>query len=168
LPLLIAELQSVDENKNHILAVNFSIRKFRSSDKYSVLELLKLNTPEYFAPQEEADLVYFLDTKADHYFVVEVNNRIVGSGGFTFSEDQDTGIICWDILHPQYKGRSIGTSLVKHRINKLKEFDHVRSIIVRTSQLAYKFYEKQGFKLIEIVEDYWAKGFDLYKMEYLP
>jgi ribosomal protein S18 acetylase RimI-like enzyme len=44
--------------------------------------------------------------------------------------------------------------------------DNITTIMVRTSQLAYKFYEKNGFILKEIEKDYWAKGFDLYSMTY--
>jgi len=38
-------------------------------------------------------------------------------------------------------------------------------ISVRTSQHAYKFYEKMGFELVKITNDYWAKNFDLYLMQ---
>ena len=43
----------------------------------------------------------------------------------------------------------------------------VRRITVRTSQLAFGFYEKRGFELKGIEKDYWAEGFDLYRMEYV-
>ena len=56
--------------------------------------------------------------------------------------------------------------LLKYRIEILKSIDGIQKITVRTSQLAYKFYEKQGFTLKEIQRDYWAKGFDMYSMEY--
>ena len=70
------------------------------------------------------------------------------------------------MVHPKYQGQSLGTQLLKYRIEKLKSIDSVRKITVRTSQLAYKFYERQGFTLKETKEDYWAKGFDMYSMEY--
>jgi len=60
----------------------------------------------------------------------------------------------------------LGTKLLNYRIDKLNSFESIQKITVRTSQVAYKFYEKQGFKLFEIKKDYWAEGFDLYNMEY--
>lgn len=32
--------------------------------------------------------------------------------------------------------------------------------------LVYKFYQKQGFVLKATHKDYWAKGIDMYYMEY--
>lgn len=55
---------------------------------------------------------------------------------------------------------------MKHRIDKLNSIDSIKKITVRTSQVTYKFYEKQGFELFEIIKDYWADGFDMYNMEY--
>ena len=44
--------------------------------------------------------------------------------------------------------------------------NEVETILVRTSQLAYQFYEKNGFVLEEMIKDYWAEGFDMFKMKY--
>ncbi|MDQ3191018.1 MAG: GNAT family N-acetyltransferase, partial [Bacteroidota bacterium] len=73
----------------------------------------------------------------------------------------------WDILDPNYQNKGLGSLLLKFRIEKLKEFKSLKRITVRTSQFAYKFYEKNGFELKEIIKDYWAIGFDLYNMNYL-
>ena len=142
------------------------IRDYKNADKKAVLNLLKLNTPNYFSPEEKKDLIYFLEKEIEYYFVIEIDKQIVGCGGFNFSGDKTTGKISWDILHPDFQGKSLGTLLLNYRIEKLKEFKELEKIIVRTTQLVYKFYEKSGFKLIEVSEDYWAKGFHLYKMEY--
>lgn len=143
------------------------IREYNAQDKVAVLNLLKLNTPNYFSPEEEKDLVYYLDNEIEYYFVLEFNDIIVGSGGFNFSGYVTNGKISWDIFHPDHQGKSLGSMLVNYRIEKLKKFKNLKTITVRTSQLVYKFYEKLGFKIIEVVEDYWAKDFHLYKMEYI-
>ena len=134
-----------------------TIREYQPTDKNAVIDLIRQNTPAYFAPKEEADFSNYLDSERELYFVLLLNKKVVGCGGINFTKDKASGKISWDIIHPQYQGKSLGAQLLKYRIEK---------ITVRTSQLAYKFYEKQGFTLKEIQRDYWAKGFDMYSMEY--
>lgn len=141
------------------------IRVYRPEDKAAVLYLLRLNTPAFFAPEEEADLIHYLDEELEYYFVVELEGAIVGSGGFNFSGDKKTGKISWDILHRDFQSKGIGGLLLRHRLERLKAFVGLERIIVRTSQLAYGFYEKHGFRLVEVVKNYWAEGFHLYLME---
>ena len=122
------------------------IREYKNSDKETVLNLLKLNTPKYFSPEEENDLVYYLENEIEYYFVLEFNKQIVGSGGFNFSGDKTTDKISWDILHPNFQGKTLGSTLLNYRIERLKKFKEVKLITVRTSQVVYKFYEKTGFQ----------------------
>ena len=145
---------------------NLFIRKYVSNDKAHIIALLRLNTPEYFSPSEEPDLFHYLENESQNYFVIEFDGKIVGCGGFNFSDDLTVGIISWDIFHPDHQGKGFGSMLTNFRIEKIKEFESVKTIRVRTSQLAFKFYEKFGFKLKEIVKDYWAEGFDMYRMEF--
>lgn len=141
------------------------IRKHTDSDRIRIMELLKLNTPEYFSPEEEEDLIDYLDNHANNYYVIEDDNVIVGCGGFNLSEDGETGKISWDIFDPQSQGKGYGSALTKFRIQRIKEIEGVKIVSVRTSQLVYPFYEKFGLELREVVKDYWAKGFDLYRLD---
>ena len=142
------------------------VRAYQPGDKQVVLHLLKLNTPGYFAPEEEKDLVHYLDHEIEQYFVVEVNKEVVGCGGINLADNKTTGKISWDIMHPGFQGKGLGTLLLHHRIDVLKKTKGIKKITVRTSQVAYRFYEKSGFVLTGKVKDYWAEGFDLYGMEY--
>lgn len=145
---------------------NIKIRTYSENDKAEVLELLKLNTPDFFSKDEEQDLIDYLANEIEEYFVVEYAGKIIGCGGINFAEDRTIGKISWDIFHPAYQGKGIGSSLLNHRIEILKSIKSIKAITVRTSQLAYQFYEKLGFELIEVHKDFWAKGFDLYAMKY--
>ena len=142
------------------------IREYKYIDKNAVLELIRLNIPKYFASSEEDDFSRYLDSEIELYYVLLFDKKLVGCGGINFSDNRMTGKISWDILHPEYQGKSLGTYLLEYRIKKLKSIDSVQRITVRTSQLAYKFYEKRGFELLEVKKDYWARGFDMYRMEY--
>lgn len=143
-----------------------TIRAYELKDEREVINLLRLNTPEYFAIDEEEDLKQYLERERELYYVLLYDGKIVGCGGINFADDNTTGKISWDIFHPEYQGKSLGTKLLRHRIEKLQSIDGIQKITVRTSQVAYKFYEKQGFALVEIIKDYWSDGFDLYNMEY--
>jgi [ribosomal protein S18]-alanine N-acetyltransferase len=143
-----------------------SIREYNAADKPRLLEMLKLNIPTYFAATEWDDYTYYLDHEIEKYYVMEADGVVVGAGGINFEVEQTTAKISWDCVHPEFQGTGIGTALLQHRLEVLKDMTQVREICVRTSQLAYQFYEKNGFELTKTVKDYWAEGFDLYKMVY--
>lgn len=142
------------------------IREYVPTDKEAVMNLIQLNTPAFFAEKESDDLSNYLDTEIELYYVLIFDKNIVGCGGINFAENGTVGKISWDIIHPDYQGKSLGTKLLKYRINILKAIPNIKKITVRTSQVAYKFYEKQGFTLNEIKRNYWAEGFDMYAMQY--
>jgi ribosomal-protein-alanine N-acetyltransferase len=146
---------------------NHTIRPYASADQETLLQLLRLNTPHYFAPEEEADFVHYLKNEREEYFVLEYQGEVIGCGGINYSEDKQTGKISWDIFHPAYHGKGLGSQLLRYRISLLKDRAQVRHITVRTSQLVYAFYEKNGFQLVKVIKEYWAPGFDLYKMVYM-
>jgi len=143
-----------------------TIREYQPTDKNEVINLIKLNIPKYFAVDEEEDFNRYLETERELYYVILFDQKIVGCGGINFEDKNTTAKISWDILHPDYQGKSLGTKLLQYRIDKLKSIVSIQKIVVRTSQVAFKFYEKQGFQLKEAVKDYWAEGFDLYHMEF--
>ena len=157
------------------------IRKYSTKDIENLLNLIRLNTPKYFNPKEEADFIYYLDNEIEDYFVVEENSVIVGCGGINYDENnaviswdiihpeyskkENTAVISWDIIHPGHHGKGIGKKLLEYRVNFVKENSDYKTIVVRTSHLTDKFYEKLGFKLEFIKKDYWAEGYDLYQMK---
>ena len=150
-----------------VMNENITIRKYASADKEYVINLFRLNTPKYFAASEEEDLVYYLSHHIENHYVVACGDKLWGCGGFTLSDDLSTGKISWDIFHPDHQGKGLGSILTKYRIEKIQEHKTIKSISVRTSQVAFKFYERFGFNLKETIKDYWAEGFDLYRMEYM-
>ena len=141
------------------------IKEYSESDKPEVIKLLQLNTPEYFDPSEEIEFIDYLDNKIEDYFVVLRKSKIVGAGGINYFPDENTSRISWDMIHPEYQGKGVGKELTQYRINLIKSSSkNIELIVVRTSQLTFKFYQKMGFTLDKIEKDFWAKGFDLYQM----
>lgn len=141
------------------------IRPYTSNDKPQLIELFRLNTPPYFAPEEEAWFSNYLDTEVEDYFVLEENDRILGCGGLNYEDDSTSAFLSWGIIHPDFHGQGLGAKLTRHRLEFLITKPTLKRCIVRTSQRTYEFYEKMGFTLKESKKDFWAPGLDLYYME---
>lgn len=141
------------------------IRKYTTKDKTKVLELLKLNTPEYFDPSEESDFNHYLDNEIEDYFVYEENSKLLGCGGINYFPNEKLARISWDMMHPDFHGKGIGRALVQYRLDHIKANPTIECIEVRTSQFAANFYAKMGFALESVEKDYWAKDYDLYLMK---
>lgn len=141
------------------------IRSYRDTDLEAVIRLLQLNTPQYFALAEEKELRNYLTDEKEDYYVVELNHELVAAGGINYNVDsKDSVRIAWDIVHPTQQRQGIGNQLLAYRIKQIENKKVYSEIIVRTSQLAFRFYEQNGFTLTAIEKDYWAMGFDLYLM----
>lgn len=62
-----------------------TIREYQPTDKNAVIDLIRQNTPAYFAPKEEADFSNYLDSERELYFVLLLNKKVVGCGGINFT-----------------------------------------------------------------------------------
>ncbi len=142
------------------------IRAYRPSDKPVLLDIMRRNTPAFFAESELTDFENYLEDHLEKYFVIISERIVAGAGGINFSPENKTATISWDMIHPESHGKKLGQKLLQYRLSLLKSAGDVEKVIVRTSQLAFGFYEKNGFNLEKTVKDYWAEGFDLYFMTY--
>ena len=141
-----------------------SIRKYKADDKEQLVEIFKRNVPQYFAESEIEDFQIYLAEKIQDYYVVILAGKVIASGGINYDKERQLAKISWDIVDTPHHLTGIGTQLLKHRLTIIANKKDIKSVIVRTSQHAFGFYEKKGFKLLERHKDYWAPGFDMYKM----
>lgn len=142
------------------------IRAYENTDKEALITILTANVPQYFAEAEIVDFRNYLASEIELYYIAEINGKVVAGGGINFAENNTIGYISWDFVDQEKQGRGIGSLLLKHRLHILQSIPSIQRISVRTSQLAYGFYQSHGFSLTEVKQNYWAQGFDLYKMEY--
>ena len=140
------------------------IRKYKPEDRTALLQIIKNNTPKYFAETEIEDYKTYLEEEIQDYFVAELDDKIIAGAGINYDRDKQIAKISWDIVDIGFHKQGIGSLLLNHRLEIIANRKNIKSIIVRTSQHAYAFYEKNGFKLLERHKDYWAEGFDMYKM----
>jgi ribosomal protein S18 acetylase RimI-like enzyme len=95
------------------------------------------------------------------------DGQLIGCGGVNYKENQ--AWISWDMIDPRYHGQGFGKLLLNFRLQKIRERNQEKTIRVRTSQHAFRFYLKLGFYLTEIREDYWSQAIHLYDMrQHLP
>ena len=67
------------------------IREYLTTDKEVVMNLIKLNTPNFFAKEEVNDLSNYLDKGIELYYVLLVDGKVVGCGGINFAEKRTIG-----------------------------------------------------------------------------
>jgi N-acetylglutamate synthase-like GNAT family acetyltransferase len=140
------------------------INRYIVDNQSDLIAILRLNTPNYFAYEEEADFIKYMEEEREDYYVINQHHSIIGCGGINYSSDKNIAILSWDILHPDHQRKGLGKLLFDFRMAHITS-QNISNIVVRTSQLAYPFYQKQGFAVTETIKDYWAKGLDLVKME---
>jgi [ribosomal protein S18]-alanine N-acetyltransferase len=140
------------------------IRPYTFADKPALLALLQLNVPRYFHASEANDFAEYLDRHLESYFVVEENGEIIGAAGINYFPEDTLARFSWDMVHPDFQGKGIGTKLTRYRIAQIRNTPGISCIVVRTTQLVHPFYRKLGFVLEKTEKDFWAPGFDLYQM----
>ena len=67
------------------------IRVYEATDQPRLLELLRVNTPAYFAPKEEADFIRYLSIHQEEHFVWEEEGIVLACGGGNWYPDSDHG-----------------------------------------------------------------------------
>jgi ribosomal protein S18 acetylase RimI-like enzyme len=141
------------------------IRPFKKEDAATLIEVFKLNTPQYFDSNEVNDFTDYLASHSDTYLTIEYEGKIAGGTGYYVKESDRSGRITWIFFHPNYSGIGLGRQAVEHCLAILKQNPQVEKLVVTTSQLAYRFFEKFGYGLVKTEKDFWGPGLDLYEME---
>lgn len=131
--------------------------------KSQIMEIFHKNTPKFFAKEEAGDFELFLIENASNYFILKSIGEVAGGGGFYKSGN--TGYLAWNMLDPKFLGQGFGKALVNHCLDRMKANRNLSHIEVNTSQHAYKFYLKFGFRVKEHKKDFRDTGLDLYRME---
>lgn len=129
-----------------------------------LLGLLEAHIPQFFAPAERLDFAAYLLRESDDYYVVEEHGEVIAGGGINYLPARSEARISWDVVHPDYQGTGVGSRLVLFRLKEIYKQPAIKRVVVRTSQMAFRFYEKFGFQLVQVEKDFWAKGYDLYEM----
>ena len=140
------------------------IRQFKHHDLKQLLAIFGKNIPQFFAPHEMAEYVDYLTNYPSNYFVIEYEGAAAGGAGYRLTGNGVSGSITWIFFDPMFKGHGLGRMTITYLMKELKVVHKVDAVQVRTSQLAYRFFEKFGFEITSTTKDFWAPGLDLYEM----
>jgi len=129
------------------------------------VSIFKSNVPVFFSSEEEVLFSnYLLKPSINYYVVLNSSNNLIASGGYEYEKDKDIVSLTWGMVDYKYHNLGYGTSLTEYRLQKIKkEFSHC-SVELNTSQKTFKFYQKFGFQIIKITQNYYAPGLDRYDL----
>ncbi|MBE5942814.1 MAG: GNAT family N-acetyltransferase [Lachnospiraceae bacterium] len=112
------------------------------------------------APELQVYVKDFGKQEGDMCLVAEVDDKIVGAVWVRIMDDYghiEDGVPSFAIsLYKEYRGRGIGTSLMKQMLAELKKKGYQKtSLAVQKENYAVRMYKKVGFKIMsENAEEY--------------
>ncbi|AQG79685.1 GNAT family N-acetyltransferase [Spirosoma montaniterrae] len=144
------------------------IRPYEPTDTEALMGVFRKNVPHAFGEEETADYIQFLQDMPVSYVVAEHAGQLVGACGYFIPNDGTPARLVWIFSDPNAKGLGTGSALVRYCLNAIRQQAPNRLIECRTSQVAYRFFERFGFVLHYTRPDYWVPGLDLYYMTLPP
>lgn len=130
------------------------------------IAIFKSNQPLYFVDEELKLFIDFLDHDIENnYYVIEYNGEIQGCGGIFFDYSSKEAGLSWGMVHSDYHKKGIGKALTIFRLELMKQQFPGAVFKIDTSQHTAGFYEKRGFRILQIIPDGYAKGLDKYIMK---
>lgn len=136
--------------------------------KFKVIEIFKSNCPKYFDPNDEKELIEFLEQFTDeNYLVVFDKKKIIGCGGH-FTKDKKHGI-AWTMFERNSIGQKgllkVADSFFSEIETRINNENKGYDVYVDTTQLLENFFNRYGFKTYQIIQNGFGKGLDEYKMK---
>lgn len=150
-------------------------RPYEENYKEGCMTAFRSNMPDYFATAEVEEFEFFLDKISKqtiplktYYYVVGMENRVIGCGGFGDKEDTGTITLAWGLIHHDFHKKGLGEKLLEFRIRHIRQIYPAVPVFLDTTQFTFPFFEKYGFVVTEITPDYYAKGMHRYDMVLKP
>ena len=140
-----------------------TFRPYSTSDREACLAIFDANCPAFFAVQERADYMSFLDAGPVGYEVCETAGRVVAAFGLA-DDDGSGAILCWIMLDPGSQRAGIGSAIMKRVITRGRS---TQSSLIRiaASHKSAPFFARFGAVAKGRTEDGWGPGLHRIDME---
>ena len=139
-----------------------TIRQFQPIDTFKVIKLASITLTEQYNPTLFS---FFYETYPQGFVVAEQNHKIIGFLIGIKLKTNKTKILMISV-EPRYQRQKIGESLLNEFIKiTTKENIEAIELEVRTdNKKAIKFYEKNGFKIIQKIYKFYQNDENAYTM----
>jgi N-acetylglutamate synthase-like GNAT family acetyltransferase len=136
------------------------VRRFVKADRAACLRVFDSNVPEFFTEAEREQYASFLDRLPEPYLVVENEDGVVACGGYAVAPDAGFADLCWGMVHREEHRKGIGTLLLQERLRRIAGETEVEGVRLDTSQHTRAYYERIGFRLLQVTPNGYGPGLD--------
>ena len=140
----------------------FEVRRFRSTDMFSVIKLSSDTLPERYNPSL---FNYFYETFPQGFIVAEKAHKIIGFIIGVKTNPKKAKILMLSVSELHRK-KNIGSLLLNRFLEEISKenIKHI-SLEVRTdNEKAIRFYQKHDFKISEKLTEFYQNGEEAYTM----
>lgn len=139
-------------------------RTFTLNDKQACLALFDANVPRYFDVAEREGFDAFLTGKPQDYLVLEIEGRVIASGGVTWHQNNTIAGLAWGMVTPELQGTGLGQQLLEARLELVRTRGTGKQVVLSTSQHTAGFYARFGFQNTATIPDGFGSGLDEVEM----
>ena len=143
------------------------------------MRIFDSNIPLFFDPSERDGLANWLNAKdegrfaypgnrAETFYVLELESRVVGCAGFYIPDHERRANMVWGMVENAWHKKGLGRKLLEYRIRIIQTEFPDCSISLDTTQHSFGFFERLGFAVTGITDNYYGPGLNRYDMLYQP
>lgn len=143
------------------------LRPYAPRDRAACLAIFDGNMPRFFAPEERADFVAFLEAlpRADWpYLVLERDGAVIGCGGLILDAPARRAGLSWGMVDVRLHGTGLGRRLTEARLALVRGMPGIAAVTMETSQHTQGFYARLGFAVQAVTPDGFGPGLDRWDM----
>jgi len=138
----------LERELNPPLQLPVVFRPYQKNDFDSLSEIYDLNAPNRFPEDHKDTFIKFLTETENGIMIGELNGKPISCAGLV---DHGSGVfmLCYGLVHPDYKGNRIGSTMTLLRIAataKNSPPEAVLTSLINAVPSSISFYEQLGFQ----------------------
>jgi len=133
-----------------------TFRPYSSKDREICLGLFDANCPEFFAPNERADYLAFLESNPSGYELCLVDDDVAGAFGL-IGNDGSRRRLNWIMLNPQFQGVGAGRAIME-KVAALATSQGIQVVEIAASQKSAPFFARFGAVTMTVTNNGWGSG----------